>query len=51
MNLPQELLTQSSKANALRVAGYIGNDPDRFSALMDVFFGGPTALPSGPLPS
>ena len=44
MHLPQELLTESSKANALRVAGFIGNDPKRFGALMEIFFEGPGHL-------
>ncbi len=44
MNLSQELLREASKPHALRVAGYIGNDPGRFGALMDVFFAGPYRL-------
>jgi hypothetical protein len=44
MHLPQELLTQSSKTHALRVAAHIGNDPGQFGTLMDVFFGGPYRL-------
>ena len=39
MNLPQALLQEPSKAQVLRLAGYIGNAPDRFAVLMDVFFG------------
>ncbi len=40
MNLPQALLHEPSKAPVLRLARHIGNDPDQFKALMDVFFGG-----------
>jgi hypothetical protein len=44
MNLTEELLWEPSKEQALHIAKYIGNDPDRFSALMNIFWGGPYLL-------
>ena len=39
MDLRAELLEEHSKRQALRVADYIGNDPERFADLMCLFFG------------
>jgi hypothetical protein len=40
MNLPQALLHAPSKVQVLRLAGHIGDNPDRFGTLMDLFFSG-----------
>jgi hypothetical protein len=44
MNLAEELLREPSNEQASPIVRYIGNDPDRFGALMEVFFGGPYRL-------
>ncbi|MBX2963021.1 MAG: hypothetical protein KF687_10955 [Cyclobacteriaceae bacterium] len=40
MNLQQELLRTTSKAQVLRIVQYIGSDPIKFDALVTVFLGG-----------
>lgn len=37
MNIREELLTDRSKANIIRIAEYIGEDIDRFSTLVNLF--------------
>lgn len=37
MNIPEQLLREHSKENTHRVATYIGDDPERFAQLMEVF--------------
>ncbi|TDX02300.1 hypothetical protein [Dinghuibacter silviterrae] len=39
MNIRQALLEEHSRQQTLRIAGYIGDDPERFEALMSIFFG------------
>jgi len=39
MNLREEILQENSKAQILRIVRYIGNDKNRFSELMNLFFG------------
>ncbi|WP_343307647.1 hypothetical protein AAHN97_10990 [Chitinophaga niabensis] len=37
MNLRSQILSEGSKENALKVVHWIGNDPERFRSLMDIF--------------
>src|SRR4051812_18813493 len=37
MRLSDEILKEHSKAQALRIAGWIGNDTERFGELMQLF--------------
>jgi hypothetical protein len=39
MNIRQALLEEHSKQQTLAIAGYIGNNPERFSVLMSIFMG------------
>ncbi|MGB0524209.1 MAG: hypothetical protein ACPGJS_14670 [Flammeovirgaceae bacterium] len=39
MNIADALLALASKEDAEQLAVYIGDDPTRFNALMDIFFG------------
>jgi hypothetical protein len=41
VNLLELILRQPSKATATKIAGYIGNDPARFSELVGLFLAGP----------
>jgi hypothetical protein len=38
MNIRQALLEEHSRQQTLRIAGYIGDNPERFGALMSIFF-------------
>jgi hypothetical protein len=38
MDIRQALLTEHSKTQVLAIAAYIGNNPERFRVLMDIFF-------------
>jgi len=40
MNIKEALLQEHSKAQAQRIAAYIGSDPERFKILMALFFSG-----------
>ena len=40
MNLEKALAKEHSKAQCERIVGYIGGDPERFAALMGLFFRG-----------
>lgn len=37
MNLRNQILAEASKANALKVVQWIGNDPERFRSILDIF--------------
>lgn len=37
MELRHQILAEASKANSLKIAHWIGNDPKRFAALIDLF--------------
>ncbi|MEQ6118433.1 hypothetical protein [Reichenbachiella sp. MALMAid0571] len=39
MNIQEQLLVEHSKANALYIAKYIGNDQGKFTELVDLFLG------------
>ncbi len=41
MNLKEVILKEHSKSNCTRIAKYIGNNPSRFSKLVEVFLAGP----------
>ena len=41
MDIRDQLLVEHSKQNTLAIAGYIGNNSERFSVLMDLFFNDP----------
>lgn len=38
MNIKDEILREHSKQQAIKIASYIGTDPDRFDELMHLFF-------------
>ncbi len=38
MDIRQALLTEHSRTQAISIAAFIGNDPERFRILMDIFF-------------
>lgn len=38
MNLKEEILKEHSKAQAIKISEYIGNDQSRFDELMELFF-------------
>lgn len=44
MNIRQALLDEHSKEQAIRIAGYIGSDAQRFAILMSIFTGDNTRL-------
>lgn len=44
MNLTEELLREHSRRQMLRIAGYIGDDPERFNRVMKIFPGRPYRL-------
>jgi hypothetical protein len=44
MDLTQELQREHSRRQMLRIASYIGDDPERFKRLMEIFLGGPYRL-------
>jgi hypothetical protein len=37
MNLRQQILKEHSKRNTDKIVSYIGNDPERFKILFDLF--------------
>lgn len=41
MDLEQALLAEHSKAQRIRIVDYIGNNPERFASLMQLFLRGP----------
>lgn len=45
MNLVEEILKEHSKKQKDKIVNYVGNNPDRFAQLVDVFLqGGRTGL-------
>jgi hypothetical protein len=44
MNIRQALLDEHSKEQTVRIAGYIGDNPERFAVLMSLFTGDNTRL-------
>jgi hypothetical protein len=38
MNMREEILKEHSKAQALLISNYVGNNPDRFRSLVELFF-------------
>ncbi|HYG40159.1 MAG TPA: hypothetical protein VD908_16135 [Cytophagales bacterium] len=40
MDVKEALLKEQSKSQSLKIAGHIGNDPGKFSELMDLFLNG-----------
>lgn len=40
MDVKEALLKEHSKSQSLKIAGHIGNDPGKFSELMDLFLNG-----------
>ena len=41
MDLQKEILKEHSKAQAHKLAGYVGNNPSRFKFLVEVYLAGP----------
>lgn len=41
MNIKKEILKSNSKVQVLKIVHYVGDDPDRFASLMEVFLKGP----------
>ena len=44
MDLARTIGSEHSKSQCLKVADFVGNNPTRFKALIEVFFGGPYRL-------